>query len=262
MKNITVILPVHTIDGDYGEMLSKAVESVEQFHDDVTLNIVGPKDVVGTLTKEGLSDKLEINLTTNEGNTDFCSQVNLGISVCETEWFSILEIDDVYTDNWLRSFESYRDSFGDDIDVYLTVVKDVNTEGKLLNFTNESVWAYGFTENQGQLSNEVLLEYQNYQTSGGIYKTEVIKENGSFKDNIKLTFSYEFLLRLTHNGVKVAVIPQTGYKHVNFREGSLFWNYKNDEDWKLKTKEAQFWLETAKKEFFFKNKREVEYVEN
>ena len=105
----------------------------------------------------------------------------------------------MYTDNWLRSFESYRDSFGDDIDVYLTVVKDVNTEGKLLNFTNESVWYYGFTENQGQLSNEVLLEYQNYQTSGGIYKTEVIKENGSFKDNIKLTFSYEFLLRLTHN---------------------------------------------------------------
>ena len=87
MKNITVILPCTTIDGDYGEMLSKAVESVEQFHDDVTLNIVGPKDVVGTLTKEGLSDKLEINLTTNEGNTDFCSQVNLGISVVKQNGF-------------------------------------------------------------------------------------------------------------------------------------------------------------------------------
>ena len=29
-----------------------------------------------------------------------------------------------------------------------------------------------------------------------------------------------------------------------------------------KPKKAQFWLGTAKKEFFFKNKREVEYVEN
>ena len=62
MKNITVILPIHTIDGDYGEMLTKAVESVEQFHDDVILNIVGPKDVVGSLTKEGLSDKEDLSV--------------------------------------------------------------------------------------------------------------------------------------------------------------------------------------------------------
>lgn len=262
MKNITVILPIHSIEGEYGEMLSKAVESVEQFHDDVSLSIVGPESVVGTLTSKGLSDKLDINLITNEGNTDFCSQVNLGIEECTTEWFSILEVDDVYTRNWLPSFETYRNSFGDDVDVYLTIVKDINTEGKMLNFTNESVWAYGFTETQGILNNEVLLDFQNYQTSGGFYRTEVIKENGSFKDNIKLTFSYEFLLRLTHNGVKIAVIPQTGYKHVNFREGSLFWNYKNDDESKLKTNEAKFWLETAKKEFFFKDKRDVEYVEN
>ena len=131
-----------------------------------------------------------------------------------------------------------------------------------MNFTNESVWAYGFSENQGELSNEILLDYQNYQTSGGFYKTEVIKENGSFKDNIKLTFSYEFLLRLTHNGAKVATIPQVGYRHVNFREDSLFWSYKNSDDHKLGDGEAKFWLETAKKEFFFKNKREVEYVDN
>jgi hypothetical protein len=47
------------------------------------------------------------------------------------------------------------------------------------------------------------LEYQNYQTSGGLFKTEVIKENGLFKENFKLTFIYELLLRLTHNKVKI-----------------------------------------------------------
>ena len=261
MKDITVILPIHVLDKEHREMLSKAIESVEQFHDDVLLSIVGPKNVVGDLTGDGISDKLDISIIINDGNTDFCSQVNLGIENCKTTWFSILEIDDVYTPNWLPSFTKYQKLF-EDADIYLPIVKDVNADGKLLSLTNESVWAYGFSENQGVLDNEVLLDYQNYQTSGGIYKTEVVKENGSFKDNIKLTFSYEFLLRLTHNGVKIVTIPQIGYKHVNFREGSLFWSYKNDEAQKLNSDEPKFWLETAKKEFFFKNQRDIEYVEN
>jgi hypothetical protein len=261
MKNITVILPIHTLEGEYNEMFSRAVLSVEQFHDDVALIIVGPKSAVGDLNKSGISDKLDVEIVINKGDTGFCSQVNLGIENCETEWFSILEIDDEYTSNWLQSFRTYTRMF-EDADVFLTIVKDVNSEGKLLNLTNESVWAYGFSENQGELNNEILLDYQNYQTSGGFYKTEVVKENGSFKDNIKLTFSYEFLLRLTHNNAKVVTIPQIGYRHVNFREDSLFWLYKNSPDHKLLDGEAKFWLETAKKEFFFKNKRDVEYVEN
>ena len=50
MKNITVILPVHKLNESYHEMLSKAVESVEQFFDDVKLLIVAPKEVVGSIT--------------------------------------------------------------------------------------------------------------------------------------------------------------------------------------------------------------------
>lgn len=261
MKNITVILPIHKLDKEYHEMLSNAVTSVEQFHDDVKLLVVGPKDVADKIGKGTLSDKLEVNMVTNDGETDFCSQVNLGIEKCDTTWFSILEIDDEYTPNWLPAFNKYQKMFTD-ADIYLPIVKDVNSEGKLLSFTNESVWAYGFSETQGVLDNEVLMDYQNYQTSGGIYKTESIKENGSFKNNIKLTFSYEFLLRLTHNGVKIVTIPQIGYRHVNFREDSLFWSYKNDDSFKLSKDEPKFWLETAKKEFFFKNKRDVEFTEN
>jgi hypothetical protein len=148
-----------------------------------------------------------------------------------------------------------------DVSVFLPIVKDINEEGKFVSFTNESTWAYGFSERQGFLDNEVLLDFQNYQTSGGLYKTQVIKDNGLFKDNIKLTFSYEFLLRLTHNGVAIMTVPKIGYQHVNFRKDSLFWSYQN-EDTKLSESEAKFWLETSKKEFFFKNKRDVEYVKS
>jgi hypothetical protein len=44
------------------------------------------------------------------------------------------------------------------------------------------------------------------------------------------------------------------------REDSLFWNYRNNEENKLQENEVKFWLDTAKKEFFFKNKREVNYI--
>lgn len=258
MKNITVLIPIHKISEDYKEMLNRALESVEDFHNDVKVSIVCPANVKKELTN--LSDKLEINFVINKGDTGFCSQVNLGIESCDTEWFTILEIDDQFKSIWLKSITEYRKIYGD-VDVFLPIVKDVNTEGTFVSFTNESAWAYGFTDMQGFLDNEVLLEYQNYQISGGLYRTQKIKDNGSLKENIKLTFGYEFLLRLTHNGVRVMTVPRVGYQHVNLREDSLFWLYKNEEGNVLSEKEVKFWLDSAKKEFFFKNKRDINYTE-
>jgi hypothetical protein len=258
-KNITIILPVHTIEGDYSEMLKMAVLSVEDFHNDVKLMVVCPTSIKKDLVIS--SEKIEYTILENKGQTDFCSQVNLGIDNCDTEWFSILEVDDEYRPSWLKLVNEYTKQHAD-VDVFLPVVRDINTEGKFISFTNESTWAYGFSEKQGFLDNEVLLDFQNYQTSGGLFRTNVIKENGNFKENIKLTFLYEFLLRLTHNGVKILTLPRIGYQHVNFREDSLFWKYKNNEETKLSDDEVKFWLETAKKEFFFKNKRDVNYTTN
>ena len=222
--------------------------------------IVCPQDVKNEIDKIDLGQKLEILYIVHTGETDFCSQINRGIENCNTDWFSILEIDDEYNSVWLKSFVDYSTE-NSDVDVFLPIVKDINVEGKFLSFTNESAWAYGFTEKQGFLDNEVLLDFQNYQTSGGIYRTSVMKDSGFFKDNIKLTFSYELLLRLTHNNIKIMTIPKIGYQHVNFREDSLFFNLKNDDSSKLSEKEVKFWLDTAKKEFFFKNKRDVNYTE-
>jgi len=258
MKNITVLIPIHKINEDYKEMLNKALESVEDFHNDVKVSLVCPSEVKKELTN--LSDKLEINFVVNKGETDFCSQVNLGIEKCDTEWFTILEVDDQFKSIWLKSINDYRKIYSD-VDVFLPIVKDINSEGTFVSFTNESAWAYGFTDMQGFIDNEVLLEYQNYQISGGLYRTQKIKDNGSLKENIKLTFGYEFLLRLTHNGVRVMTVPRVGYQHVNLREDSLFWLYKNDENSLLTEKEVKFWLDSAKKEFFFKNKRDVNYTE-
>lgn len=259
MKNITVILPIHKWDEEYSTMYENSVKSVEQFYNDVKLIVVGPSDVTSKITFT--SDKVETKILVNEGTTDFCSQVNLAIDNCDTEWFSLLEVDDEYKSSWLKSMDSYMKE-NPSTEVFLPIVRDINVEGKFLSYTNESTWAYGFTEKQGTLDNEALLDYQNFQISGGLYKTSVIKEQGKLKENIKLTFGYEFLLRLTHNNVIVMTVPRIGYQHVNFREDSLFWSYKNDESTKMNENEVKFWLETAKKEFFFKNKRDINYVGN
>jgi hypothetical protein len=261
MKNITIILPVHKLNEDYKLMLQKAVESAKEFYNDVKLMIVAPAGLKSELDSVDLGKKIEVEYKLHNGETDFCSQINEGVKSCTTEWFSILEIDDEYQKIWLKSINQYVKEYPD-VDVFLPIVKDVDEEGNFTNFTNESVWAYGFSEKQGVLDNEVLIEYQSYQISGGLYKTKVVNDNGGFKENIKLTFGYEFLLRLTHNGAKVMVVPRIGYRHVNLREDSLFWLYKNDENTKLAENEAKFWVETAKKEFFFTNKREVIYNEN
>lgn len=259
MKNITVILPLHRWDEENEFMFKNAFKSVEQFYNDVHLFIVAPKDVLEQITIE--QTNLEYKMIENNGKTDFCSQINLGIEKCETEWFSILEIDDEYTKNWISLVNSYMKEYPD-TSVFLSLVKDVNVDGKFLSFTNESPWAYGFTDKQGFLDNQALLEYQNFQISGGLYKTETINEYGKLKENIKLTFGYEFLLRLTHNNVVIMTIPRLGYQHVNFRENSLFWNYKNSENEKLTEQEVKFWLDIAKKEYFFKNVRDINYIEN
>jgi len=263
MKNITVILPIYKLESDEVVMLNNALTSVVEFREDVKVTIVCPTGILSKLETffQGATHFKDLEIITQSnttGETDFISQVNLGIEKCDTEWFSILEIDDEYRKVWLSSMKEHVETFKD-VNVFLPIVRDVNVEGKFLSYMNDSVWAYGFTTEQGYLDHELLTEYQNYQTSGGLYRTQVIKDNGSFKNNIKLTFSYEFLLRLTHNGVKIMTVPKAGYQHVNMREDSLFWAYKNDEKVKLSEDEAKFWLETAKKEYYFKNKRDIKY---
>jgi hypothetical protein len=110
----------------------------------------------------------------------------------------------------------------------------------------------------GYLTNEVLLNYQNFQTSGMVFKKSLFHEYGGFKSSFKLTFVYELLLRLTYNSVEIMTIPKIGYKHSNMREGSVFWSYKNGDN-KLTQDEVSFWIESAKKEYFFKEDRQIKY---
>lgn len=187
----------------------------------------------------------------------YTEQVNHGVTVAKSEWVTLFEFDDEYSSIWFKNVLRYSEAYPD-VSVFLPIVIDTDEKGLFAGFTNEATFAANFTPEMGILTNETLHDYQNFQTSGMVIKKDTFTEFGLFKPSFKLTFGYELLLRLTHNSTKVMSIPRIGYKHVNLRQGSIFWNYKNGET-TLTNEEIKFWIESAKKEYFFKNDRSLSY---
>ena len=256
--NISVILPVHELNEVTKQTFSNAVQSVkEQIVRPDELIIVVPKgsEVSSYLKTFDFGDyKDSVVIAENEGETDFASQVNYGVSVSKSEWFSILEYDDEYAKIWFKNVIEYKAAHKD-VDIFMPIIVDVDANSQFIGFTNEAVWANGFAEQLGFLNNDALLAYQNFNTDGVVIKKSTYEEFGGFKPSIRLTFIYEFLLRMTFKAAKVMVIPKFGYKHVNQRPGSLFSSYKES----LDPAEAKWWLAQAKKECYFQKDRKITY---
>jgi hypothetical protein len=215
--------------------------------------------------EDGLKTKLEdydysgltVNLVENTGDFDFSTQVNLGVKNANSKWVSILEFDDEYSSIWFKNVERFVNAYPE-VDAFLPLVVDTDEKGMFVGFTNEATFAASLNSEIGYLTNDVLMTYQNFQSSGMVLKKDTYIENGGFKPSMKLTFVYEFLLRLTYNSVNIMTIPRIGYKHMNLREGSIFWNYKNGNE-KISDKEVSFWIESAKKEHFFTTDRNIKF---
>lgn len=263
MKNtlpISIILPLKSaVVKDFDEYFNKAIKSISS-------NEVLPSEVIIVHTQEESLvnflnnydfEELNVKKILFQETPNYCSQVNFGIKNSTQEWVSIFEFDDEYSSIWFKNVKKYIDSYPA-VQVLLPVVVDTDSKGAFAGFTNEAVFAANFTQEMGYLTNETLHNYQNFQTAGSVIKKQVFEDFGYFKPSIKLTFVYEFLLRLTYNSVNIMTIPKLGYKHLNMREGSIFWSYKNSSE-KMIDDEVKFWLNTAKKEYFFTEDRTIKY---
>ena len=262
--NLTVIMPILTLDEKEKDLFANAVKSIgDQKVGVEKLLIVVPKnsDAKKTLDSYDFSDEIK-SITTvleNEGDTDFSSQVNLGVENCKTEWFSILEVDDIYSSIWFDNFIEYREHY-QNVDLFLPIVLDVNEENQFLHFSNEPVWARDFSEKMGYVDYDSLLNFPNFQVCGSIIKTEAFNSVGGLKSSVKMFFNYEFLLRMSYYDKTMMTIPKIGYKKYNMRENSLFWKYKNDKEYFMDPLESKFWYNTSKKECYFKNDRGIKYA--
>ncbi len=267
--NISVVLPVESSKHkNFTDLFKSCIVSVQQqikesvrgenVVDDIELVIVhsGEESLVEQINNTDFSG-LTTNVIHNEGDTDFSTQVNLGIEKSSHEWVTVLEFDDEISSIWFRNVYKYINAYPH-IKGFLPIVVDTDENDTFAGFTNEATFAANMNSEIGILTNEVLLNYQNFQTSGMVFKKSIFDDFGGFKKSFKLTFVYELLLRLTYNSVEIMTIPRIGYKHSNMREGSIFWNYKNG-DYPLTQEEVSFWIESAKREHFFKDDRDIKY---
>ena len=258
--SLSVILPIKSSKAkDFNEYFEKAITSLK------TQQVSFEELVIVHSKEESLVEFLssydfgELNVTKLEWDkgANYSEQVNHGIKNAKGTWVSLFEFDDEYSTIWFKNVKNYIESFPE-VQMFLPVVVETDEKGLFVGFTNEATFAANFSQEMGVLTNETLQEYQNFQTAGSVFKKSIIEDFGGFKPSIKLTFIYEFLLRLTYNSVSIMTIPRLGYKHVNLREGSIFWNYKFGED-KMVEDEVKFWIQTAKKEYFFTDDRVIKY---
>ena len=258
--DVSVILPIKTATAkDFSEYFEKAITSLKTQKTGINELVIVHTDeeILVNFLNDYNFENLSVSRYEWKDTPNFASQVNFGIEKAKSKWVSILEFDDEYSNIWFKNVQKYSEVYTD-VTAFLPIVIDVDDKGAFAGFTNEATFASSFAQEMGFLTNEILHEFQNFQTSGMVFKKEIIEEFGGMKTNFKLTFIYEFLLRLTFNSVRIMTIPRLGYKHINLREGSIFWNYKNGSD-VLTENEVRFWIDAAKKEYFFKDQRSVKY---
>jgi glycosyltransferase involved in cell wall biosynthesis len=259
-NKVSVILPIKSGKAiSFVDFFDKAIQSVKNQKDYVNELIIvhGSEDYLTSyLTSYDFGD-LNVVLESWSEEPNFGKQVNHGVSIANSNWCSILEFDDEYSNIWFKNAINYMDIYKN-VDAFLPIVVDIDDKLVFAGFTNEATFAQNISSEMGILTNETLQTFQNFQTSGMVFKKEKFLEVGGFKSNLKLTFGYELFLRLTHNSARIMTIPRIGYKHMNLREGSIFWNYKNGDN-RITQDEAKFWIDSAKKEYFFTNERDINY---
>jgi hypothetical protein len=258
--SLSVILPIKSSKAkDFEDYFEKAISSLKTQQvgfEELIIVHTNEESLVNHLNNYDFGD-LQVSKLPWDESPNYCEQVNYGIKNAKTTWVSLFEFDDEYSSIWFKNVKTYSESFPD-VQMFLPVVVETDEKGLFAGFTNEATFAANFAQEMGFLTNETLQDYQNFQTAGSVFKKEIVEDFGGFKPSIKLTFIYEFLLRLTYNSASIMTIPKLGYKHVNLREGSIFWNYKNGDD-RMVEDEVKFWIQTAKKEYFFTDDRVIKY---
>lgn len=255
MKDITVIIPIllehysHPND----EKLIKAVDSVvaaaKNYTDGVVkLMIVRPEDKQTDNIYFG--DKIDTRYIYNDGKTDYCSQINLGASKVDTDYFSILEFDDWYSPKWFKMFNEYYNTH-EDVSVFMPINVLHNVKTNINEFVNDAAWASSASSSEelGMVDFDFLEVFASFNLTGSIFKTS---DWLKYKPSIKAAFNYEYLLRATSKKQKVYVIPKEGYHHELFREGSLIDKYMTE----IPENENPKWFDLAKRECIYDEDRE------
>lgn len=259
MLNLTIIIPIHEYNETVEKYLKNAINSVvnqKRVDELPKLLIVKPKAITFDFNLIEFNDKLVISVIDNNGDTNYQSQVNHAIEYVDTKYFTVLEFDDEISETYLSVVKKHI-NYLTDVDIFMPMMVEVNTNNEATKLTNETVWSQQFVGENGEmgyLNQQALKQYTDFKLSGAIINKESFIGVGKYKTKIELTFMYEFLLRCLNNTYKIYTIPKTIYKHLMDRKNSLFDKYLNE----MPMNERRFWFEVANKEYNFMNDRDID----
>ena len=104
MENLTVIVPIVVLNTDEKkEMFINALSSI----DDSNIIVVGEKKAIESLNDIDLSKFIFTTLINTGKDKSYVSNVNFALKNIKSEYFSILEYDDMYSSIWFKNVEEY-----------------------------------------------------------------------------------------------------------------------------------------------------------
>lgn len=249
MNNITVIIPLHEFNSDVETYLTSAIESVinQTIKSTKILLVIREefKQEISTFIKKYKKTQ-QFKVVINTDSENIQSQLNCGVKHVDTKFFSYLEFDDSFSDFWLEVATKYLNE--DENTTYLPIVKQYNEHNNFIGFRNEELWASSFSEELGYHDLGVLETNPFFVMSGMVMKVENFLKLGGLKEELKIYFWYDFLLRnvssqtANDNDMRVYVIPKFGYNHTVNRPNS--YDVKLAET--LTIEEHEMWLKKIK----------------
>lgn len=254
MKDLTVVIPVFKMGESDVALYKKALDSITD--NEVSILVIGNKEDI-TAVKAVETDK-KINFVENKNN-DYSTQINTAVKKVKTKYFSILQYDDEFGKHYFENIEKYAAEMPEK-SVFLTL-QEISDFQKpdlgAIGYNNEPFWASSFSDEIGCPDEESIMNYLDMNFSGAAIKKDDFIEIGGLKPSIKLTFWHEFALRAVHNEKNMYVIPKACYKRNVNRPGSYIENIKET----MSEAEANWWVNLAEQEFYFKTDRNKTYEE-
>lgn len=193
------------------------------------------------------------------------------------EAFSIIEAEDAIGAGWYSIANVYMNE-NTDVGFFLPMIRNFQN-GSLTGLMNEASWAEGIAEEPGKFDMNLLLRFNCANPLGGVFRVSSLEEFSEdkegrlcpMKESIKISHYYEFFLRMIYNDIKMMTVPRVGYdfrvnnveefKHSSSKVPSNI-TLIPQEKGGIAIDEASFWVELAKKEYFFDEDRNKTFVES
>lgn len=250
MKDIAVIIPVHELKDEMEEaLLINAINNVKECQKNYEYKL-NTYIVTPLLLKQELTEGCEVLI--NDGDTDFCSQINFAAKSIKENYFSILEFDDEYNTKWFSMVNKYYYT-NEDVSLFLPINIQIISKQDYRQFANEVPWALEFSQEMGYIDFQCLSNYYGINITGGVFNRDDFNRVGGLKPSIQVAFNYEFLLRITNKKLKVFVVPKEGYKHIIDRDNSLSEICGN----KFTQDEIDKWYALSQQEYLYDEDRNI-----